>query len=341
MQTNNILVHYPLGAGGKFFICALSLANNAVLPDPILASQYLNKDLQVDDKFKIFETSVSYVDNFWNDFLIYPAYYALGSSMNQYRYTDKLLNFIDRNIDQNFNLDDLFEPDLIVRQIEKQKKFFFTPVHNIKYFYIFSNYWKNSPIVNFVNNKNFINKYRPEKNNQEKINKIYYLISDIKNSYNKIKGDSWPKFNFILKNFNNIPSEIRDELKNISPILFDNIKNMYYYIEFYQNLQSNNLSNKIYSWNTEWLFDKKDTVENIENFYDNLQLTSYSKHYVGKLYDLWIKTIDRVKTQPEHKTYNKDELTKLIKKSKSIGAWKEASYYLTELEKLLETEKNQ
>ena len=97
MESKVVILYYPPGAGGKFLTSCLSLASNCAFPDPM----YVNTSLTSVEKFDIFMGRLDTVGATWNDFLIRPTKFYIGSDRNQNVYNLQAMQYLVDNPDLN------------------------------------------------------------------------------------------------------------------------------------------------------------------------------------------------------------------------------------------------
>jgi hypothetical protein len=57
-----------------------------------------------------------------------------------------------------------------------------------------------------------------------------------------------------------------------------------------------------YVWDTNWYFSEKDTIDHIEELYELLSLPGFNENAISKYYNVWIKTLDDLKTKALNET---------------------------------------
>jgi len=57
-----------------------------------------------------------------------------------------------------------------------------------------------------------------------------------------------------------------------------------------------------YVWDTNWYFSEKDTINHIEELYELLSLSGFNENAISKYYNMWIKTLDDLKTKTLNET---------------------------------------
>jgi hypothetical protein len=55
-------------------------------------------------------------------------------------------------------------------------------------------------------------------------------------------------------------------------------------------------------WDTNWYFSEKDTIDHIEELYELLSLPGFNENAISKYYNVWIKTLDDLKTKALNET---------------------------------------
>jgi len=313
-NDNAIILYYPPGAGGKFLISCLCLADNVAFPDVEIAYDQLHHGLSQTQKYDILSNAITAAQDKWNDFLLMPSYFAFGAGKHQNNYNFGVLKFLIDNIDQEFNITEFLVPDAIIDKIKKQKMYFLTFTHSIFQFYFFSQYWKDSFFINFKNSINFSEKYR-KKYIQQYIDKndnynLFRYVNGIRRKYNYIAGVDWPSFNIVLNKELDEYSTVVNEIKTHYPEIFKDLNQMHYLIDFYKNLKS---KNNVIDFNTDVFFDKQKTINSIEQLYKKLNLTNYNQNLISSLYDQWISKLDELKTKNVNETDLIEQLKKYVK----------------------------
>lgn len=325
-KDNAIIFYYPPGAGGKFLLSCLSLADNVAFPDVTISYKQLYNGITQQEKFDILNTSLDKVHTDWNDFLLVPKFFAMGANKNQFDYNFELINFLSNNLDKDIDIKNLLIPDQITEKLADKGIYFLTLTHSIFRLYLFSSYWKNSYIINFKNSIPFAKHYRKDYT-RSTLNKngncgIYRYVSSTKQKYNLVSSSSWPKFKTVLKD-GITDYNIYEQIKNNHKDLHRDLVQMPHIINFYKSLSKNK---NVIGWNTNDFFDKTDTITNIKRVYKKLNLTNYNQEMISQLYDKWILKLKKV----NRKKYDVD-LFKAIEYHAQNNDFMNAKKYLKKL----------
>lgn len=339
-QTDKpILFYWPAGGGGKFLMACLSLADNALFPDFRLVNNQSSQDLSQLEKFNILINRLDDSIEDWNDFLLTPTHFSLSTNIHQYWYNFSVLELLDSIVEQNPTVEDFLKLDSMTENIiENDKFYFFTMTHNIFHLYFYSKFWKNGSIVYFNNAGVFLKHFRKEYI-EKAIDKhdnysLFRYVNAIRKKYISVAGKDWPKFSLVIKNNEIFDNEIKEEIKNNFPLLYKDIVQMKYYIDFYKSMSQKSSSNKVVNWNTGNFFDKNLTLDKIETLYNELNLTNYNRELIEKLYDQWIFCLNRLK-DINNNIFDKEILIEKIKKYKDNNDFKNATIYVYKLKELL------
>ena len=188
-----VIICYPAGAGGNFLINCLSLTDQCVLRDAVLAETQLASGVDVVKKLKYFNTKLelSKKDKTWND---------LGLGCEQlYGFSNLLyLTEYPEIIEKKFNY--------IIPQLIEQKKYLFIVANTMQQLKATQNFWPNSQVIFFTEYAQFIQQRGYTKNSISNLKKLHQY-------WEIIKGDQWPNTSPLSQNdFLKLPTSIQKEL---------------------------------------------------------------------------------------------------------------------------------
>lgn len=314
MESKVVILYYPPGAGGKFLTSCLSLASNCAFPDPM----YVNTSLTSVEKFDIFMGRLDTVGATWNDFLIRPTKFYIGSDRNQNVYNLQAMQYLVDNPDLNPRDFVKLEP------VDIGESTLLTLTHSIQHLSILCRIWPNAHVIYYTNVNKFVNRYRKQKISNSEIAPenymtIFQTVQKNKRQYNDIAGADFPSFSKVLADKNNIPQEVKDEY----PGLYNELLLMYYYVDFYKTMTQSCLN-----FNTSCYFDKQETLEQIEKVYKHLQLENFDSAMIAQLYDKWIDTVQRL----QNTTHSNRSFISDVSRAKELGDYVEAHYHLSRLQ---------
>ena len=143
-DTNKLIIAcYPSGAGGKFLINCLGLADNAVFQDANLAEQQLSGKFTQTDKFNLLESRMKQATTSWRD-LNLGCEQLFGFNNNHYStWYPELLQIPERY-------------NSIIKLLSNSDYYFFKVAHNFVHLNAYLKFWNHSNIIIFENYRKFI-----------------------------------------------------------------------------------------------------------------------------------------------------------------------------------------
>jgi hypothetical protein len=166
-----IVLCYPKGAGGNFLINCLSLNDQCILRDSVLAEQQLNTGLSADKKLDYLMSQLENTkrSGIWNDFSLGCG--QLFGILNQ-----AYFNCYPEIIEKKFNY--------VFKQLIDQNKYLFLVAHNIQELDAYLKFWKKARVIFFVDYHDFVLQ-RPL-NRQSDLGELVHY-------WNVVRNDNWPK----------------------------------------------------------------------------------------------------------------------------------------------------
>jgi hypothetical protein len=249
------LVNYPPGAGGKFLINCCALSNQAVFQDKKLATLKLSTDAKIKLLVDRIDSTPS---GDWGDL-------SMGCAQL----------FGDARLDYT----NITAYNHVIHSLSNGDDVFFKAVHSDIFAKQWKSQWKNAMVVNFVNCNRFISAVRCE------FHPSSAVMDFRKNSHwNSIRDKSWPlnppnTFNEYMK----LPQYIKEDITEM------------FHGELLGYLQNDKevVFNNSFEWDTTWLLNINDTLNNIKHVYAFLGLTDFEKNKsnIALFYNKWFKHI--------------------------------------------------
>jgi hypothetical protein len=188
-----VIVCYPPGAGGNFLINCLSLTNQCVLRDSILAEQQLISGFDVNKKLKYLNDNLEISKNTkqWNDL-------NLGCCQ-LFGFTNSLyLTEYPEILETQFNY--------IIPQLIKQNKYLFIIAHTMQHLEAYQKFWTNSRVIFLTEYEKFIQQ-SGYKSSTLKLKKIHQY-------WDIVKDENWPTLPPLSPDeFLKLPSLVQQELR--------------------------------------------------------------------------------------------------------------------------------
>ena len=186
-----IILCYPAGAGGNFLINCLSLSDQCVLRDAVLASQQITSGTSTEEKIKYFQNCLnkSLSDQTWQD-LNLGCSNLFGVNHNIYFFEYPEI------IQKKFNY--------VIKQLIDQKKYLFIVAHTTQSLNAYLKFWHQARVIFLTDYHDFINRrnYAPTLD-----------VENLTHYWSMIKGESWPNFPpLCYKEFLQLPETIQQEL---------------------------------------------------------------------------------------------------------------------------------
>jgi len=269
---NLVIVYYPRGAGGKFLINCLGLSHTSLFQDAILAEKQIDGIFNLEDKMQYLIDQFSKItpDSGWNDLNLGCIQLTKISPENLLLLPTKLI--------KKYNL---FDPRF--KKISDSNFKFFMVAHYPLQLEKYLDIWPNAKIIIFKNNEDFIN----FRNNSKELERVWDIY----------KGDSWPRS--YPGNLINLSENLIEEIKIKCPYLYYELSidtaNTIYYNQKIKRIKNSKLKNQIIFWDTNLYFSCDDTVNRIEQLYNELALTNFNREYIMKYYNLWINKLIQLK----------------------------------------------
>jgi len=189
-------MHYPYGAGGNFLINCLSLTDQCVLRNSVLAEQQLDQNFGTQKKIDYLQHQLekSLVDNKWQDL-------GLG---------DMQLFGIDHRIYQSEYPELIeFRFSSVIRRLIKKQKYLFLNSHSTQVLKAQMEFWTNSKVIFFQNYHSFVQERGYSSDQLFTTNHVFLI-----DYWNKIKGPEWPSQPPVtLDEFSRLPDSIQIELQ--------------------------------------------------------------------------------------------------------------------------------
>jgi hypothetical protein len=186
-----IVLCYPQGAGGNFLINCLSLSDQCVLRDAILAEQQLSVGIDVEKKLIYLQSQLatSKRTGLWNDL-------ALGCAnlfgIPGLAYLEKYPEIIQKQ----FNY--------VIPQLIKQQKYLFIIAHSTQYLDAYCKFWTNARVIFMTEYHEFVQRRYMRKKNPSPMLLDYW---------NTVKGPNWPVYPPMTnKEFLLLPKLVQTEL---------------------------------------------------------------------------------------------------------------------------------
>jgi|SaaInlStandDraft_3_1057020.scaffolds.fasta_scaffold51966_1 hypothetical protein len=255
-STDNItFVEYIPGAGGKFLINCCALSEYSVLQSSYYAHEQLSNRLSSNDKFNMLYGNVEMDDaNNWKDF---------GSDVGCY----ELFGKASWNL---YNEDD-YHPIIDTLSNIDETCVFYKVTHSRGFSQQGIQLWKNAKMIVFINDSEFVTKFRPTYVDQ--------MITRRDEYWKNIRASEWPlKSPSTYTEYLNLSSVIKTELKDI------------FHNEILGYISDDTKLDSIYfEWDTCWYTDVSLTILNIERVYEFLGLPDFKENVenIEKLYYIW------------------------------------------------------
>jgi hypothetical protein len=257
-----IIFYYPGNAGGKFLINSLGLSDNAVFQDSKLAAKQLAGNFSNQDKIDYLLNKINETKEKWSDLdLGCGQLYGHGNKsihgLKDLPLTNKIRNY--------FTFDTIIEP------LSKSSKYFFKIAHFTHTFKKELMFWPNAKVIELVNYKPFIKKYRSLDNCH----------------YNNVKGESWPDNYPSIKEYVNLDTAIQDDIN-------------YYYPDFkYFQQNPHEADRVIYTWNVNSYLSEDQTMLEFKNLCTVLNINDIDLNQVRLYYKAWIDKLTSLKFKQE------------------------------------------
>jgi len=329
-----IVRYYGGGSGGEFLKNCLSLSNNAVMTDPVLAELQLDGKLNYDKKVKILNSKISNNSGFvWNDMGLY------GGNFIKYDFGKSELFHARTCFKLKFN-------PIMHRLTNEQENYWIIKIHEYELVDCMLQVFPNAKIIEFINEDLFIsirncNNYTsffsflfdvivwnpkicpnihekwkdietyPELNKKHLISIVYGdfvkllankpLMESLKKRYHE---------QLIKTKWNNVgndkwppyPKYIKEYMKldiklrnEIQNTLDLNYNNPVYDYEYKSKFMNKHSDKIIYTWDTNWYFSLEDTLKGFKELYELLGLDNYDETSLSLVYNSWIDKIDEMK----------------------------------------------
>jgi hypothetical protein len=191
-----IILCHPRGAGGNFLINCLSLNDQCVFRDSVLAEQQLTSGFNVEKKLSYLQTQLtkSVLINKWGDLdLGCCNLFGIGNQLYVTEYPEI--------IQTKFSS--------VVSRLIQQQKYLFIIAHTTQYLEAYLKFWVNARVIFFNNYHNFIQKrgYDDNVNWQTKVR------PQLNQYWNTVRDISWPVNPPTTRSeFLQLPKHIQNEL---------------------------------------------------------------------------------------------------------------------------------
>lgn len=307
-----IILHYEMGAGGRFLGNTLSLSPDCVMMNAKLAMMQLDGKLTLKQKLSILLKGIDNTGHVWTDALFRDEnWFGLD-----YDTTVKKLGVVEY-----WHLD-----DIEFHNVYTHKDFRYLTINNTKYLFLtthckkelnkLKSIWKNSKTISFKNERLFCHIRDHRKQEQRRYKTIWSLIP-------KQEMDGWVDFaleppishavfrdyppyvhTLVAKYLND--SDFFEKVKEILdykysipvPKYFTDYKNLLQ--EEKEILESENTSEEyvdpdsIFVWDCNWYLSEQNTIHNIKYLYDVLELEGYDEQSARSYYRSWIKKLEEL-----------------------------------------------
>tara|TARA_B110000503_G_C7013858_1_gene356854 strand:- start:48 stop:911 length:864 start_codon:yes stop_codon:yes gene_type:complete len=277
-----VIVCYPAGTGGNFLINCLSLTDQCVLRNSLLAIEQLMHGMTTNNKIKylLSQLDLTAKNKKWNDLnLGCSNLFGISSEL----YVTEYPEIIEKN----------FYP--CVTDLINSGKYLFIVAHSIQRMEAYQKFWTNSRVIFFTKYQQFLDN-RPH---YKKIQK-HELI----NYWDIIKGNTWPNMPPVNEyEFLKLPDTIQQELTNTFK---GEISRMFDYtdlrmelfnkdVDRYQQLLTNSLA---FTWNVHETYhgDSTKLLTHVHQCAEWLKITiSASDNDIVTYYNQWLETMDIIK----------------------------------------------
>lgn len=187
---NVVLVVYPWGAGGKFLINSLGVANNACLQSIALTQRQLQGTISSDDKKQFIRNVLAGVTDKWNDLLM-GSTTMLGVSESLYVIEDPAT----AQYWPWYNG---------VSDLTHSNQKFFIDVHDAAHLAGLLQVWRNAQVIVIENCQEFLKQRR-----------VNYSRQELQAYWNSIRGADWPEIApETWSEFCSLPVNIQNELSS-------------------------------------------------------------------------------------------------------------------------------
>jgi len=260
-----IIVCFPEGAGGKFLINCLGLSNSCVFQHAELANLQLDGNFTLQDKLAYLHDKLNNMTEIWNDLDLHTPYLFginAGEHMNK------------STVDISYN-------SIIETITNLNQHYLFITSHEIEYAESCINIWPNAQIILFENAKKFISG-RTFKDT---------IKSTTFDNWSAIRGEDWPiDPPKSTQELESLPLDVINELKtnfgNPYVHYYSELSRSQYKIKKQEEFKRKHIKN-IMVWNTDWYFSLTDTLTEIGNLYNKLNLSGYDPIAISSYYDSW------------------------------------------------------
>ena len=255
-----VIVYYPRLSGGKFLINCLGLHNNCVFQHQELV------DITYQEK-------ITYLHS------------KLDQARQNKRWSDLDLGCYQLFDDISFTCISLTATQLS----NDNNRFFFLVAHDIPTLKKYLKFWKNPKIVFFQNYYDFIQQRKSIKD------------QTITAYWNQVKGPDWPStppasINDIKKLPKFVQAELKDMFNNeIKIILKTNPLKSDPFDKQLQQITKKIDSKHCYFWDVNNYNSSELLISNLQQCYNWLGLTIYSKQDIVNYYNDWVYTLDVIK----------------------------------------------
>lgn len=262
--TNIIIAYYPSQAGGKFLLNCLGLSNQVVLQDCSIAQAQLNGVTSSTDKFNL-----------------------LINRINHSKNIKKIWNDLDLGCKTLFGTPSAFDPNLfhpVIDHLSQSSLLFPVVAHNLNTLISLSKIWPNAKILHLINEKKFIQTYRPTYCPKSADH------SQLEIAWSNIRSESWPEFApDTVDDYNLLPDFIKQEDQQLhSHAILMSVIN-------HENIMKKLSSTETKHWNCNWFLNVDIFKEKIQHLYKEFELTDFSEDKIMAFYLAWIDCLDALK----------------------------------------------
>lgn len=275
-NINHVL--YPKNAGGKFLINCLSLNDRAVFQDQKLAQQQLNGNFTINDKLDYIyrHMEIAKQTGNWTDL-------ELGDkqlfNMRTDFYIDTFVEIVKKKLETP-----------IIQDCIANNLHLFTTVHNFNILENLLKIWPNGKLIVFKNYENFV---------YQRLNN-----TDIKKTWDQIKGEDWKEVPNNIDSYNKLPKYIRNEIyKDFNNVIYNQLLRQEFDIKLLSRQEFDVLwhtyMKKLSKTVDLFEFDVEYAYSNSENFYKTyvqvcnyLNLPTTEQIIIDGYYNEWKVTIN-------------------------------------------------
>jgi hypothetical protein len=186
-----IILCYPRGSGGNFLINCLSLTDQCVFRDSLLAEKQLTSGFVTADKLNYLHTQLntSVINKKWNDLGLGCA--NLFGVPNEFYLTE-----YPEIIQKQFNY--------VINDLIKSEKYLFLVAHSIQQLDAYFKFWSNAKVIFLTDYREFIK----QRGYSKKV-----AIPALRRYWNIIRTESWQaEPPSTIDEFHQLPKLIQDEL---------------------------------------------------------------------------------------------------------------------------------